>query len=116
MLTNEQLIKVLKKLKRKKKMTRVQINKILKTNDNDLTHGGIITIYTLATPVDGKLSPVGLPENPSGADVFELCTSGQNFLFEQGNKSRVEKRANLALLTSVVAALAAVASVLITLL
>ena len=94
-------------------MTRKQIHRLFRTDDDDFAHGGKIRNYTIVSPKDGEFSPYGLPENPSAADVFELSEEGYNYLFKKMKKHKAETRDNLTLVIALVAAIAAVASVLL---
>jgi len=105
-LTNDELIKTLKYLARKKTATRQEINKHLNSKE-DITDSKLF--YDHTTPVSDH-SYVNGRYVPCPDETFKLSVEGRNLLAEHIKESKAIRRVNLSLLLSLAAVLIAAAA------
>jgi len=105
-LTNAELIKALKYIKRKKSVTLHEVTEHLIPDSEDVLRSQLFVEYM--TVVSGAENINGIIGYRDDA-VFKLSDSGHNLLDEKAKEAKAIRRANLALLFSLLAVLIAAA-------
>ena len=104
-MTNDELIKALKYISRKKTATRREINKHLNAKE-DITHSP--SFYDHTKKVSAPLDMGYYLAHPD--ETFKLSDEGYNLLAKHIKETKAERRSNLALLISFFALLIAAAA------
>jgi hypothetical protein len=107
LLTNSELIKALKYISRKKTVTFLKIKEQLIPDGYDILRSSLFNKYVIAV---SKIKFVGGRPVYYDDDVFKLNDNGHNLLTEHAKESKAIRRANFALLLSLLAVLVAVAA------
>jgi lysophospholipase L1-like esterase len=107
-LTNDELIKALKYVSRKKTATRQKISKHLNPKE-DITNDQLFYSYVDTVSAQQYVKGHYVPRQD---DTFKLSTKGHNLLAEHIKESEAIGRANLSLLISFVAVLIAAATLI----
>ena len=106
-MTDADLIKALKYISRKKTVTFLKIKEQLIPDGDDILRSSLFNKYVIAVSeikiVSGRLVY-------HDDDVFKLNDNGHNLLTEHAKESKAIRRANFALLLSLLAVLVAVAA------
>ena len=105
-MTNDELMKVLKYIARKKAVTRREINRHINPK-GDITNNQIFNANTDIVS-DREYVKGCFVSNPE--DMFELSIEGHNLLADHIKETKAIRRANLSLLISFAAALIAAAA------
>ena len=105
-MTNAELIKALKYIKRKKSVTLHEVTEHLIPDSEDVLRSQLFVEYM--TVVSGAENINGIIGYRDDA-VFKLSDSGHNLLDEKAKEAKAIRRANLALLFSLLAVLIAAA-------